>query len=81
MSPPPEELLKIGSTALKQCNYHQAIQALEAFCQRASPDTPGYTQAQMWLVRAYKGNGNSAPAIALCPISVMVNSKSISPSI
>ncbi|MEA5552171.1 DUF3137 domain-containing protein [Anabaena cylindrica UHCC 0172] len=61
-----EELLKNGHKALKFQHYAEAVQALEEFCQCADDQVKYYNQAQMWLVKAYKGNEQLEEAIALC---------------
>lgn len=60
------ELLKKGSQALKFQRYGEAVQALEEFCKRAGKQAKDYSQAQIWLVKAYKGNEQLEDAIALC---------------
>ncbi len=60
------ELLKSGNKALKYKRYAEAVQALEEFCQGTAPDAKDYSQAQMWLVKAYKGNEQLEKAQALC---------------
>lgn len=60
------ELLKTGNKALKQGHYAQAVQALEEFCHKTDSMSKDYSQAQMWLCKAYKGNGQLEEAIALC---------------
>ncbi|AFZ58533.1 DUF3137 domain-containing protein [Anabaena cylindrica FACHB-243] len=61
-----EELLNNGNKALKFQHYAEAVQALEEFCQCADDQVKHYNQAQMWLVKAYKGNEQLEEAIALC---------------
>lgn len=61
-----DELLKSGNKALKLKRYPQAVAALEEFCYRTESSTKNYSQAQMWLVKAYKGNEQLEKAIALC---------------
>jgi uncharacterized Tic20 family protein/DNA-binding SARP family transcriptional activator len=60
------ELLKSGNKALKQGRYSDAVQALENYCQGVDASAKDYAQAQTWLVKAYKGNGQLEEAIALC---------------
>lgn len=60
------ELLKTGNKALKQGRYSEAIQALEDYCRGVDVSAKDYAQAQTWLVKAYKGNGQLEEAIALC---------------
>lgn len=67
---PPEESLKVlqkGLRSLQQQNYQEAISSLESFCE-LYPDveSPFFVQAQMSLVRAYRGLGEDEKAIALC---------------
>jgi len=61
-----EQLLKQGNAKLKMQQFAAAVEALEAYCQGTDPATPNYAQAQMWLVKAYKGNEQPEAAIALC---------------
>lgn len=61
-----EELLNAGSKALKKEYYAEAVQALTTYCQKADSTVKAYGQAQMWLVKAYKGNEQIEDAIALC---------------
>lgn len=60
------EQLRLGIDALKQGQYPQAVQAFEAFLQQAEPGSKPYLQAQMHLVEAYQGNGQSQQAADLC---------------
>ncbi len=60
------ELLNNGNQALKVRRFADAVTALAAYCQGVDPATKDYGQAQMWLVKAYKGNGQMDEAIALC---------------
>jgi len=63
----PSDLLQAGVEALKQQRFPEAIQSLETFCDsQPSAHTKDYLQAQMWLVKAYQGNGQLPEAIALC---------------
>jgi Zn-dependent protease with chaperone function len=65
----PEEsaaLLEKGNGSLKMRQFAQAVAALSAYCQGTDPTATGYGQAQMWLVKAYKGNDQLEAAIALC---------------
>lgn len=55
-----------GVAALKQKRYAEAVAALELGCSHLAPTSKAYTQAQMWLVRAYQENGQTEAAIALC---------------
>ncbi len=61
-----EELLATGNKAIKFKRYTEAIEALEEFYHRTEPSTKHYSQAQMWLVKAYQGNEQLEEAIALC---------------
>ncbi|MGB7416241.1 MAG: zinc metalloprotease HtpX, partial [Thermosynechococcaceae cyanobacterium] len=58
--------LRLGMDALKQGQYPQAVQTLEAFLQETDPGSKPYLQAQMHLVEAYQGNGQNDRARALC---------------
>jgi Zn-dependent protease with chaperone function len=60
------EMLKKGNKALKMSKFAEAVEYLEAYCQGTDPSTPDYSQAQMWLVKAFNGNAQTDPAIALC---------------
>lgn|GEM_PF-4739039 len=60
------ELLKKGNKALKFRCYAEAVQALEEFSKGTEEDAKDYSQAQMWLVKAYKGNEQLEQAQALC---------------
>jgi tetratricopeptide (TPR) repeat protein len=66
LPPSPEELLQAGEAALKQHRYPEAIEQLEQFCQSAPSTDAHYVQAQMWLVRAYKGGNQIRNALELC---------------
>src|SRR6476469_8292295 len=59
--------LESGLAALKQERYKEAVQLLENFCQNCF-DTRAteYMKAQMALVKAYGGSGQTDRAIALC---------------
>ncbi|MGK7878118.1 MAG: hypothetical protein AB4426_33865 [Xenococcaceae cyanobacterium] len=59
-------LLKTGHQALKTGFYAEAVQALQEFFQLTDSSVKDYSQAQMWLVKAYKGSGQFDEAIALC---------------
>ena len=61
-----EELQK-GIQSLQRQNYPDAIAYLENFC-KYFPDneSPYFVQAEMSLVRAYRGQGEQEKAIALC---------------
>jgi outer membrane protein assembly factor BamD (BamD/ComL family) len=61
-----EELLNAGIKALKQECYAEAVQALTTYCQKVDPAVKAHGQAQILLVKAYKGNGQLDEAIALC---------------
>jgi Zn-dependent protease with chaperone function len=60
------ELYATGNKALKMQKFAEAVEALEAYCRGTTPSSGDYAQAQMWLVKAYKGNGQEEEAIALC---------------
>lgn len=59
--------LESGLAALKQERYKEAVQLLENFCHNCF-DTRAteYMKAQMGLVKAYGGSGQTDRAIALC---------------
>ncbi len=67
---PPEESLKElqkGLRSLQQQNYPEAIAQLESFCEHyPDVESPFFVQAQMSLVRAYRGLGEDEQAVALC---------------
>ncbi|MBF2025688.1 MAG: M48 family metalloprotease [Oscillatoriales cyanobacterium C42_A2020_001] len=46
--------------------FAEAVTALETYCAGTEPTHKDYAQAQMWLVKAYKGNEQNQEAIALC---------------
>ena len=61
-----EELQK-GIQALQRQNYRDAIAYLENFCKHfPNNESPYFFQAEMSLVRAYRGQGEQEKAIALC---------------
>jgi Zn-dependent protease with chaperone function/DNA-binding SARP family transcriptional activator len=60
------ELYTAGNKALKMQKFTEAVEALEAYCRGTDPSSGDYAQAQMWLVKAYKGNGQEQAAISLC---------------
>jgi Zn-dependent protease with chaperone function len=60
------ELYKTGSKTLKMQRFAEAVAALEAYCNGSDESDKNYAQAQMWLVKAYKGNEQEEAAIALC---------------
>lgn len=60
------EFLQQGNKALKMQRFAEAVSALEAYCHGTNPSDTDYAQAQMWLVKAYKGNEQKQEAIALC---------------
>lgn len=55
-----------GNRALKQGKYAEAVAQLEAFCYSTDASTKDYEQAQSWLAKAYKNNGQLEQAVALC---------------
>lgn len=55
-----------GSKALKRGSYAEAVEKLEAYCYGTDPSSKDYEQTQTWLAKAYKNNGQTAQAIALC---------------
>ncbi len=59
--------LQDGLNALQKQQFEEAVQLLETFCHESSDrQSPFYIQAQMALARAYRGNGQSDKASALC---------------
>ncbi|HEY9617591.1 MAG TPA: zinc metalloprotease HtpX, partial [Microcoleaceae cyanobacterium] len=60
------EFLQQGNKALKMQRFDEAVSALEAYCHGTDPSDADYAQAQMWLVKAYKGNEQKQEAIDLC---------------
>lgn len=65
----PEEsqaCLEEGNRALKVQQFEEAVRALETYCNGTTHTDKNYAQAQMWLVKAYKGNDQTQAAIALC---------------
>lgn len=58
--------LEQGNKALKMRRFAEAVSALETYCAGTEPTAKDYAQAQMWLVKAYKGNEQTEAAIALC---------------
>lgn len=60
------ELLKTGNSALKTQRFADAVANLETYLKGTDPANSNYAQAQMWLVKAYKGNDQLDEAIALC---------------
>lgn len=66
--PPAESarLLQAGNSALKLRKFEASVTALEAYCRGTEPSDKDYAQAQMWLVKAYKGAEQTESAIALC---------------
>jgi len=62
-----DELLKTGNAALKKRQFAESVEALTTYLRGTDPnDNNEYAQAQMWLVKAYKGNEQLEAAIALC---------------
>ncbi|MBW4554310.1 MAG: M48 family metalloprotease [Aphanocapsa sp. GSE-SYN-MK-11-07L] len=61
----PADLLQAGLVALSAKNFSEAINLLVNCCQACEPDAPEYMQAQMALVKAYRGDGQIPAAIAL----------------
>jgi Zn-dependent protease with chaperone function len=55
-----------GNKALKRGSYAEAVEKLEAYCYGTDPSSKDYEQTQTWLAKAYKNNGQTAQAIALC---------------
>jgi Zn-dependent protease with chaperone function len=61
----PADLLQAGLAALSAKNFPEAINLLVNCCQACNSDAPEYMQAQMALVKAYRGDGQIPAAIAL----------------
>ncbi|WP_316787461.1 M48 family metalloprotease [Thermoleptolyngbya oregonensis] len=60
------DLFNRGNHALKTKRFAEAVEHLETYCRSANPHHKDFAQAQMWLVKAYNGNGQTETAIALC---------------
>ncbi len=60
------ENLRFGIDAIKQGQFSQAVQALEACLQETAPGSKSHLQTQMHLVEAYRGNGQGQQARTLC---------------
>ncbi|GAB4472954.1 MAG: zinc metalloprotease HtpX [Elainellaceae cyanobacterium] len=60
------DLFNQGNRALKTKRFAEAVEHLETYVRRADPHHKDFAQAQMWLVKAYNGNGQTESAIALC---------------
>ncbi|MBF2086624.1 MAG: M48 family metalloprotease [Thermoleptolyngbya sp. C42_A2020_037] len=60
------DLFNRGNHALKTKRFAEAVEHLETYCRSANPHHKDFAQAQMWLVKAYNGNGQIETAIALC---------------
>ncbi|WP_238360577.1 tetratricopeptide repeat protein [Iningainema tapete] len=59
--------LQSGLEAAKQGRYQEAVQILEQFCRNcADYSSNDYLTAQMWLVKAYQGTGETEKATILC---------------
>lgn len=62
-------LLKLGIRACKEKCYSKAIKYLEDYCENSQERISyRYIQAQMWLIKAYRKQGQLQRAIALCEI-------------
>lgn len=60
-------LLETGKQALKQRRYSDAVQALEEFLETcAQQNSNEYSQAQILLIKAWKGSGELEKAHSLC---------------
>jgi tetratricopeptide (TPR) repeat protein len=58
---------KAGIEAVQQRRYGDAIAILEPLCNgQLRPPEKAYYHAKMWLVRAYRGNGQLPQAIVIC---------------
>ncbi|NEQ49449.1 MAG: M48 family metalloprotease [Leptolyngbya sp. SIO3F4] len=62
----PEYLIKVGLTALKHQDYHQAITTFQELSQRDDISTSYRLKAQMGLIRTYEAQGNLNQAQVLC---------------
>ncbi len=61
------KLLEAGNEFLKEKHYSEAVQLLEQFLELCNDrHCPEYSQAQVWLVKAYQGNGQLENAFMLC---------------
>jgi len=60
------DLFNRGNHALKTKRFAEAVEHLETYCRCADPHHKDFDQAQMWLAKAYNGNGQTEAAIALC---------------
>ncbi|RUR72772.1 M48 family metalloprotease [Chlorogloeopsis fritschii PCC 9212] len=59
--------LQSGLDAFKKGNYQQAVELLEQFCRNSGDrNSPDYLSAQMWLMKAYQGTGETEKAKILC---------------
>jgi hypothetical protein len=59
--------LQSGLDAFKQGRYQEAIQLLEEFSRNCVDEiSPGYLNAQMWLLKAYQATGEIEKARELC---------------
>ncbi|MGI2906893.1 M48 family metalloprotease [Tolypothrix sp. VBCCA 56010] len=59
--------LQSGLDAFKQGRYQEAIELLEEFSRNNFDETsPGYLNAQMWLLKAYQATGKIEKACDLC---------------
>ncbi len=62
-----DQRLQAGTQALNERRYADAVRDLEQFCQHyPHRGSRTYFQARMWLIKAYKKNGQDERAIALC---------------
>ncbi|WNZ26708.1 M48 family metalloprotease [Leptolyngbya sp. NK1-12] len=59
-------ILAAGNKALKQGQYAEAVEKLEAFCYGTDSSFKDYEQAQTWLAKAYRHNHQIEQSIALC---------------
>ncbi|MEO0376661.1 MAG: hypothetical protein AAF329_18980 [Cyanobacteria bacterium P01_A01_bin.17] len=58
--------LRVVIATLSNGQYSQAVSSLEGILKQAKPASHPYLQAQMHLVQAYQGNGQSTRAYSLC---------------
>ncbi|RUS97046.1 hypothetical protein DSM106972_085960 [Dulcicalothrix desertica PCC 7102] len=64
---PLSELLNEGITACQEKRYPKAVKILEDYCQSTRDrNSNDYTQAQIYLIRAYQMTGQKQRAIHLC---------------
>ncbi len=58
--------LQSGLDAFNQGRYQEAIELLEEFSRNCVDEiSPGYLNAQMWLLKAYQATGELASGVTL----------------